>query len=118
MLNVGGCDPFRAAREREGNEHHFARRIRPRAIGTLHPREKGELSSVKRPDNVGSRYNTYFSGHLSGFAQGVRACIHLGAAKQYAVDRLERGFLLSVCTRGIIVIPQSEIPHSDDDLFA
>lgn len=42
VLNVGGCDPFRATpaarRERTGgDENHFVRRIRPRAIGTSHP---------------------------------------------------------------------------------
>jgi len=42
MLNIEGCDPFRAARcgcERgSGDENHFVRRIRPSCYRTSHPR--------------------------------------------------------------------------------
>lgn len=43
----------------------------------------------KRPDNVGSRYNTYFSGHLSGFGRvGVRSPkIRPEVSRQYATPR-------------------------------
>lgn len=65
-----------------------------------HPRASSRVgwSPVKRPDNVGSRYNTYFSGHLSGFASGVPdsfARIHLDTTRQYVADRLARGSLLT-----------------------
>lgn len=52
------------------------------------PAEAG-CCRLKRPDNVGSRYNTYFSGHLSGFARvGVRSPeIRPEVSQQYATLR-------------------------------
>lgn len=71
------------------------------------------LSALRTPaheskgDNVGSRYNTYFSGHLSGFA--VRGGC---AAKQYAADRLGPSPLFVLRESSRRRQRESEIPRS------
>lgn len=55
--------PRAIGRDRE----HFVRRIRPYGVGPPPPR--ADCCRVKQADNVGSRYNAYFSAHLSGFVR-------------------------------------------------
>jgi len=121
--------PFSAQRgcERERERKPF-RPQNPnlRAIGTLHPPRvvTKRVAPVKRPDNVGSRYNTYFSGYLLGFASRgsvsfSRVFISTPRDNMPPVDSQEGSCFSCLYSSFVIVAtPQSEIPRSIDDLLA
>lgn len=117
-----------AAARGRGEENHFVRRIRPPCYRHFAPPRvvTSRVTPVKRSDNVGSRYNTYFSGHLSGFAPGVppvvsHVFISTSRDNMPPIDSQE-GFFLFLLFVFIVCncrdAPQSEIPRSTDDLFA
>lgn len=87
---------------------------------SAHRYKAGGWPTKRIPDNAGSRYNTYFSGHLSGFASRKKGrspsekSVFISAPRNnmspIAIGPL---LVLSVCILGNhCAIPQSEIPHA------
>lgn len=124
VLNVGGCDPFRAERrERTGMKSISSAEsdLVLSALRTLSARryvEEGDRQNV--PDNVG--YNTYFSGHLSGFAPQrkgrspveEKSRAYFISASRNNMSPIAIEPLIPVClySGNHCAMPQSEIPHS------
>lgn len=67
------------------------------------------LLLVEPPDNVGSRYNTYFSGHLSGFVRpGGSRKIHLEVSQQYAT-LLSKGSRPISCSHAVKTVADRKV---------